>query len=313
LIGRLQALLTVMPLIVLAILLGHPTFCAADQPGLPASANTSNDVRVITYNIRYLNRGDGLDHWDNRVDSVAEMMKSGDVIGLQEATRIQIDGLVQRLPEFDWYGVGRDDARDAGEFSPIFWRKDRFKPGQSGTFWLGPDPTAVGKPAWEARLPRICSWVILQPITSDGKPAGAKFAVFNTHFDHQSSLARLNSAKLLLEKIAEISPDLPVVVMGDLNCRPDSQPIGVLTAPAAENDKPMTIRLADSINRSETKPQGPTGTWNGFQQIDPQGRIDYVLVRPDFPRVLSHLTADPKTDAGRFASDHLPVVVVVRL
>jgi endonuclease/exonuclease/phosphatase family metal-dependent hydrolase len=240
------------------------------------------------------------------------MIQTGDVAGLQEATRPQIDGLLQRLPDFDWYGVGRDDAKDAGEFSPILWRKDRFKSGQSGTFWLGPDTTAVGKPAWEANLPRICSWVVLQPIASDGKATGAKFAIFNTHFDHQSGLARLNSAKLLLEKIAEIAADLPVVVMGDLNCLPDSAPIAALTTPSVDNETSKTTHLVDSIARSETKPQGPTGTCNGFKQIDPHGRIDYVFVRTDGPKVLSHLTADPKTADGRFASDHLPVVVVVR-
>jgi len=153
---------------------------------------------------------------------------------------------------------------------------------------------------------------MLQPIASDGTAAGTTFAVFNTHFDHQSGLARLNSAKLLREKITEISPDLPVIVMGDLNCRPDSEPIAALTATAADNDADKAVRLVDSITRSEAKPQGPTGTWNGFKQIDPQTRIDYLLVRPDVPKVISHLTADPKTADGRFASDHLPVVVVVR-
>ncbi len=269
------------------------------------------DVQVITYNIRYLNRGDGPDHWDNRVDSVADLIRTGDVIGLQEATRTQIDGLVKRLPEFDWYGVGRDDAKDAGEFSPIFWRKDRFKAGQQGTFWLGPDTTAVGKPAWEARIPRICSWVMLHPITSDESTGPATLAIFNTHFDHQSGLARLNSAKLLREKVNEIAAEVPVVVMGDLNCRPDSEPIAALTSDG-EQTASSNFPLVDSISLSETKPQGPTGTWNGFKQIDPQTRIDYVLVRRDVPKVLSHLTADPKTSDGRFASDHLPVVVKLR-
>jgi len=285
--------------------------CFGDQ--VKEQANEGQlDVQMVTYNIRYLNRGDGPDHWDNRVASVAELMQTGDVIGLQEATRTQIDDLVERLPEFDWYGVGRDDAQDAGEFSPIFWRKDQFKASQRGTFWLGPDPTAVGKPAWEAHIPRICSWVMLQPMASDGTSSPASFAVFNTHFDHQSGLARLNSAKLLLEKISEIAPQLPVVVMGDLNCRPDSDPIAVLTGEPTGDNASTSLRLVDSISRSETKPQGPTGTWNGFKQIDPQSRIDYVLVRPDSPKVLEHLTADPKTANGRFASDHLPVAVKVR-
>jgi len=284
----------------------------SDQTSKQAVVDASRDVQLVTYNIRYLNRGDGPDHWDNRVASVAELMQSGDVIGLQEAMRVQIDGLAERLPDFDWYGVGRDDAKDAGEFSPIFWRKDRFKAGQRGTFWLGPDPNAVGKPAWDARIPRICSWVTLQPLASDDAASAATFVVFNTHFDHQSGLARLNSAKLLLEKQNEIAGRLPVVVMGDLNCRPDSDPLAVLTGEPTGDTASTSLRLVDSISRSETKPQGPTGTWNGFKQIDSQTRIDYVLVRPDAPKVLAHLTADPKTADGRFASDHLPVLVKVR-
>lgn len=307
--------LFVAAMLILIALSASGRDCISDQPSdqtnNQAVVDASSDVQVVTYNIRYLNQGDGPDHWDNRVASVTELMQTGDVIGLQEAMRVQIDGLAERLPDFDWYGVGRDDAKDAGEFSPIFWHKDRFKAGQRGTFWLGPDPAAVGQPAWDAQLPRICSWVMLQPLATDDAAPGATFAVFNTHFDHQSGLARLNSAKLLLAKLDEIAPQVPVVVMGDLNCRPDSEPLAVLTG-APTGDDASGLRLVDSISRSETKPQGPSGTWNGFKQIDPQTRIDYVLVRPDNPKVLEHLTADPKTAAGRFASDHLPVLVKVR-
>lgn len=277
----------------------------------PSSADPGSDLVAITYNIRYLNRNDGPDHWNNRVESVAGVFRGGDVVGLQEATRPQIDDLAKRLPEWDWYGVGRDDARDKGEFSPIFWRKDRFRSIQSGTFWLGPDPDAVGKPAWEANIPRICSWVLLSPVEQDSPTSIPTFAVFNTHFDHQSGLARLNSAKLIREKIALIAPNLPLIFMGDLNCRPDSQPIATLVA-TAPDDSGSQLVLIDSITASKTKPQGPSGTWNGFKAIDPQNRIDYVFVRPDAPKVTSHLTADPRTDQGRFASDHLPVIVGLR-
>jgi len=280
--------------------------CSADDP-----SDNSSDIVAITYNIRYLNRNDGPDHWDKRVDSVAGVIRGGDVVGLQEATRPQIDDLVKRLPEWDWYGVGRDDARDKGEFSPIFWRKDRFRSIKSGTFWLGPDPMAVGVPAWEAKIPRICSWVLLSPVADDSNSPIPTFAVFNTHFDHQSGLARLNSAKLIREKIVQIAPNMPLIFMGDLNCRPDSQPIGALVATANE-DRGTQLVLVDTLATSATKPQGPTGTWNAFKAIDPQTRIDYVFVRPDVPKVISHLTADPRTDQGRFASDHLPVIVGFR-
>jgi len=274
------------------------------------------DVKLVTYNIRYLNRGDGPDHWDHRVDAVAEVIRDGDVVGLQEATRQQIDDLVMRLPEFDWYGVGRDDAKDRGEFTPVFWRKDRFRATDRDTFWLGPDPSAVGQPAWEAKIPRICSWVVLSPIAdktdADSADGTRPLIIFNTHFDHQSELARLNSAKLIREKVSQIAGDNEPVIMGDLNCLPDSDPIAALTQTMVDDRGDTGRTLSDTIHRSQTGAEGPSGTWNGFRQIDPQTRIDYIFTREHSPKIIAHRTIDPKTSAGRFASDHLPVVVTIR-
>jgi endonuclease/exonuclease/phosphatase family metal-dependent hydrolase len=218
------------------------------------------------------------------------------------------------LPEFDWYGVGRDDAKDRGEFTPVFWRKDRFQAADRGTFWLGPDPSAIGEPAWEAQIPRICSWVALSPSAAKADAAGGSrpLIVFNTHFDHQSDLARLNSANLIREKVNQIAGDNEPIVMGDLNCRPDSDPIAALTQASADDHVGEGRTLFDTIHRGETQAEGPSGTWNGFRQIDPQTRIDYVFTREQSPKIIAHRTIDPKTPAGRFASDHLPVVVMIR-
>jgi len=280
--------------------LAAPTAAIAQE-----ETQAANRIEVITYNIRYLNQNDGPDHWDQRSTAVAEVIAQGDVIGLQEATRKQIDDLLPKLTEFDWYGVGRDDGKDRGEFTPVLWRKDCFEAVDRGTFWLGPDTAAVGQPAWGARLPRICSWVVLRPVGSSKAPAEGELLVMNTHFDHQSAEARVNSAKLLREQAQTMAGDRNLIIMGDLNARPDSPPLAALTV------KDGDFVLADTITRSETPPQGPAGTWNGFQQINPNTRIDYIITRADRPRVLAHVTQDPKTAAGRFASDHLPVVVTL--
>ena len=283
----------------LPALLAAPVAATAQEPAQPA-----NRIEVITYNIRYLNQNDGPDHWDQRAAAVAEMIGKGDIVGLQEATRKQIDDVLPKLTDFDWYGVGRNDGKDGGEFTPVLWRKDRFEAVDRGTFWLGPDTEAVGKPAWGANLPRICSWVVLRPVGSES--AAGELLVMNTHFDHQSAEARVNSAKLIRQQAQALAGDRDLVIMGDLNARPDSAPLAALTA----NDGGFV--LADTITRSETPPQGPTGTWNGFRQIAPNTRIDFILTRADRPRVLAHTTQDPKTPAGRFASDHLPVVVTLQ-
>lgn len=272
---------------------------------IAAENDSMQKVEIMTYNIRYLNPNDGPDQWMHRAETVAEVIRRGDIVGLQEATRPQIDDLTMMLTDFDWYGVGRDDAKDRGEFSPIFWRSSRFEAIDRGTFWLGPDPQAVGQPAWGARIPRICSWVVLRSRADAAEQP--TLLVMNTHFDHQSEEARINSARLLRQKAQQLAGEHVVIVMGDLNARPDSQAIATLTDASEE------FTLADTIARSESPPQGSTGTWNAFKQIDPQTRIDYIFTSADGPRILAHRTADPKTPAGRFASDHLPVSVTLEL
>jgi arylsulfatase A-like enzyme/endonuclease/exonuclease/phosphatase family metal-dependent hydrolase len=254
----------------------------------------------MTYNVRYLNQGDGEDHWDHRVDTVAQQIAAADVVGLQEATRVQIDQLALRLPSHHWLGVGRDDGKDRGEFSPIFYRQDRFELKEQGTFWLAEDPTAVGAKAWGANLPRICSWAKLAD-----KRSQQVLLVMNTHFDHQSARARSESAKLLRRQASLLGGDLPVVLMGDLNCTPQSDPVKALLEGEQQD------RFTDSRDLSQQPPAGPDGTWNGFKEIQSGQRIDYVLLSQDDFQVLSHETLDPKTPNGRFASDHLPVLVTL--
>ncbi|GAA5506683.1 endonuclease/exonuclease/phosphatase family protein [Novipirellula caenicola] len=259
-------------------------------------------TRLMTYNIRYLNPNDGPDHWDHRVDAVAETIKSADIIGLQEATRKQIDDLANRLPEFQWYGVGRSDGKDGGEFSPVFWRRDQFDVTRKGTFWLGPDPQAVGKNAWGANLPRICSWVEIQ-----SKHNATQMLLMNTHFDHQSATARENSAKLMRTKAAELRGQLPVVMMGDLNATPDSPPLKNLLAETGEG-----VTFLDASKLSKSEPTGPRGTFNGFKAIRADFKIDFILLSDRRIDVVNHQTLDPKTENGRFASDHLPIMINVR-
>lgn len=266
-----------------------------------AVATAAEPLRVMTYNIRYLNDRDGKDHWNNRVDAVSEQLRAADVFGLQEATRPQIDQISDRCTDYDWYGVGRDDGKDGGEFSPIFWRREQFEVLDKGTFWLAPDPQQIGAKAWGANLPRICSWVRLKTRSS-----GLSSLLMNTHFDHQSGEAREQSSFLIRRMASTLRQGQSVVLMGDLNCRPDSVPLTNLLDDSADG-----IRFVDSQKVAGVQPLGPDGTWNGFQEIQPGQRIDYVLLSPDGLQVIQHETLDPRTKDGRFASDHLPVLVTL--
>jgi endonuclease/exonuclease/phosphatase family metal-dependent hydrolase len=275
------------------------------DPSDPSTPKESAVLRVMTFNIRYDNPGDGRNAWPLRRDWVAQIIRERrcDLAGLQEALPGQIADLENRLAEYAWYGVGRDDGKRGGESTPIFYRKARFERLDEGAFWLSETPDEPGSKSWDTAITRVAVWLKLQD-----RETGQTFFVFNTHFDHRGTEARRESAKLLLRRIPEIAGDAPMVLTGDFNCTPNTQPYKTLTA------EPQTSggwRLRDAFTASASDPLGPTGTWNGFDQIVPGQRIDYLFVGPGF-RVISHKTID-ETREGRFPSDHLPVMAELQL
>lgn len=262
-------------------------------------------LTVVTYNIRYENAGDGDNHWTHRRDAMVAYLREtrADVIGLQEVLPQQRAYLAERLPEYAWYGVGRDDDQDRGEGTPIFFRRERLELLAQGTFWLSPTPDVPGSRGWDAALPRIASWVRLRDRSS-----GAELLAVNTHFDHRGVEARLESGRLLVQKIEELASvggrRLPVVLTGDFNCRPGDAPYLAVTA-----HEDASLRLLDAMPHSRQPHQGGDSTSNGFRAITPGAKIDYIFVK-DVAGVATHRIDDPRVD-GRFVSDHLPIVAEI--
>lgn len=273
---------------------------AAQEPAQPAEA--AGQFRVLSYNIRYDNPGDGADVWANRRDAMADYLAEArpDLFGLQEALQRQIEYLAGKLPDYRWYGVGRDDGKLRGEFTPIFYRHERLQPLEQGTFWLSETPDEPGSKSWDTAITRICSWVKFRDQQTE-----REFYAFCTHFDHRGQQARLESARLLRRKIATIAGDAPVVLLGDFNCTPSSEPYRALTIQDAE----LPPAFVDAKDATATPHAGPDSTWNGFTRIAPQRRIDFIFVR-GFD-VAAHRIDDPRV-SGRFVSDHLPVVADLR-
>ena len=262
------------------------------------SAFAADPLQVMTWNIRYDNAGDGADRWRNRKDWVAEIIQREkvDLAGFQEVLVGQFHDLQQRLPEFAAYGVGRDDGKERGEMSPIFYRKARFELLDKGTFWLSTTPDEPGSKGWDAALPRVASWLKLK----DQQTKETLF-VLNTHFDHQGNKAKRESAALIAKQVREKFSAHPVIFLGDLNSLPDSVPYETLAAKGTD-DVPL---LRDAYEIAKSK-EGPDSTWNGFKKIVPGSRIDYLFATRHWEiEKLSTLT-DQRD--GRFPSDHLPVI-----
>jgi endonuclease/exonuclease/phosphatase family metal-dependent hydrolase len=271
--------------------------------GLTTADEKPASIRVVTCNIRYDNPGDGPNVWVNRKAAMVEYLKStkADLIGLQEVLPRQRDYLAGELTDFAVYSVGRDDG-ELGEATPILYRKDRFELLDKGSFWLSTTPDTTGSKGWDAGLPRVASWVKLKD-----KPSGQSLLFANTHFDNRGVQARLESAKLLVAKIAELDGSgeatLPVLLTGDFNCTAKQPPYAAIAG-----DEAGEAKLFDAQFISQKPHAGGDSTSNSFKELRPGAKIDFIFVRE--LKVASHQIDDPRVE-GRFVSDHQPVTAEI--
>lgn len=254
----------------------------------------AQNLVVGSFNIRYDNPRDSGNLWKDRLPVVASLIRfhEFDIVGTQEGLLNQINDLQNNLPEYRHYGLGRDDGKQKGEHSAIFYKKEKFNLLDKGDFWLSQTPEKPG-PGWDARLNRICSWVKLQE-----KETGKSFFFFNVHYDHQGVEARKESSKLVLEKIRAIAGKEPVILAGDFNG--DHQSEWYKTLAEAEG-------LKDSY-RLAKDPYVNNGSFNSFgKSLGRTEIIDHIFVSPAFAVKRYGILTD--TYNGKFPSDHYPVLV----
>ena len=257
----------------------------------------SQEMNVMTFNIRYNTKNDSLNAWPYRKDNAASQIKFHNVhiLGVQEALHEQVMDLSQSLSQYKYVGVGRNDGKTKGEYSAIFYDTIRLKLLGSSTFWLSLTPEVSGSKSWDAAITRIVTWAKFTDARSK-----KTFFVFNTHFDHMGKEARRESARLLKQKVKDIGGNNPVVITGDFNSKPSDDPIKILTDPADKD------RFIDTKAVSLTPHYGPQGTFNAFTPKETDNEpIDFIFLKGKW-KVLQHATLS-QTWEGRFSSDHFPV------
>lgn len=258
----------------------------------------AQSFKVATFNIRYDNPRDSGNLWVSRAPVVASLIRyhDFDIFGVQEALKNQLDDISTNLPQYARYGKGRDDGKDKGEHSSIYYKKDMFRPLKSGDFWLSATPDVPGK-GWDATCcNRICSWVYLENIKSK-----KKFYVFNVHFDHQGVIARKESGKLMVQKIKEIAGTAPVLLTGDFNGGRESEWYQTLANSGIVRDTYSDVKYPYENNSSS----------NGFRVPRGTGVIDHIFMSKQFSASKWGILTD--TYFGKFPSDHFPVAATVTL
>lgn len=270
---------------------------AASNAAAPEGRDPAPSLRVMSFNVRHDNPNDGEHAWPKRRPRVREVLRfyRPDILGLQEALAHQIEQIAEDLPNYRWVGVGRDDGKAAGEFTPIFYNADRLELLDRGTFWLSPTPEEVGSKGWDADLPRIATWALLRD-----SAGGGEFLAINTHFDHRGETARTESAKLIAKRAREIAGDRPVVLTGDFNATPDSDAYAVLSEAFAD----VRAAAEDVLG-----PAGTFGTFTAHEAAAPQ--IDYVFVTNG--SAVARFATLAHHWQGRHVSDHFPIMADVVL
>ena len=292
-----------LALSMLAMITAVLTGCKSEEP---------TKFVLATYNIRYEGQGDydNGNGWSTRRDYVSQLIRfhGFDIFGTQEGLHNQLEDLKERLPGFDYIGVGRTDGKQEGEYAAIFYRTDMFEVLDHGDFWLS---TETDKPniGWDAALPRVCTWGKFRM-----KSNGFTFIYYNLHMDHIGVVARAESAKLILKKVTENPEKLPAILSGDFNINQNNESFKLIDNSGIMSD---SYRIADFKYLNN-------GTYNAFSPASPtkDERIDHIFLTKDFHvykyGVLTDVYYSESTDAdgnkigvARTPSDHFPVKVEI--
>ena len=270
----------------------------------------AQELYIGQYNIRNANAKDAAEGngWERRCPVVCDIIRaeSFDIFGSQEVLHSQLEDMRNALPQYDYVGVGRNDGKTAGEYAPIFYKKDRIRCLQSGTFWLSETPDVVASIGWDAKYTRICTWGQFKDLKS-----GQKFWMFNLHMDHRGMEARRQSCHLVLAKVKEMCGKQPYILTGDFNVDQKNEIYNIIADSGVFHDSYETaeVRMAE------------TGPMNYFKiNYKTDRRIDHVFLSPHFKALDYKLMTysywveiEPGVHEQRLPSDHYPIGVHVTM
>jgi len=260
----------------------------------------AESLKLMSYNIRcgYCEAEGTPQYWPERKFLLAHLIQTQqpDLIGLQEAELFQVHDLIAMLPQYQWFGEGRDDGKTKGESTAVLYRKDKLQLLSAKTLWLSETPEQVSK-GWDAALNRTFTKTQFKTLKS-----GQSFYFLNTHFDHMGQQAQLQSAVLLKAEAEKLAANSKVLLTGDFNVEPGSEPY-----------KALSKSLNDSALVAKEKLSKNAGTFNGFgrEPNSPNQTIDFIFVSKNLQ--VSSYQVDNRRYNGLYPSDHEALVAVIDL
>ena len=246
-------------------------------------------LTVMSYNVRTSVKDDGTNSWENRKEATPVMLAEAkpDIFGVQEARLDQERYIADQCPDYVPFGVGRDDGADEGERASIFYNRNKLEMLDGGTWWLSetPDVPSVG---WDAKYPRTATWALMRVLGT-----GKQFYFVNTHLDHKGAEARRNGLLMIVDKIRQMNPDIPLVLTGDFNVKP-SDPCLFGLDQLMKSARKVAVKTTDANSCNDyKKPAAKT--------------IDYIYFT-GFSKATEYAVLDKEYAGKEFISDHYPIL-----
>ena len=264
---------------------------------LGAETTAATQLRVMTFNLRYAST-EPPHAWAARrpVTKACLELNAPDLIGTQEGLAGQLADLRADLPAYAMLGQGREGGTK-GEYSAIFYRRERFDLLETKDYWLSETPEVPGSKSWHTSLPRMVTWARFRD-----KLTGRVFLFANTHFDHLSEEARVESAKLVRARLGLHAPAEPILLVGDFNAAAKaSAAYATLTADGF---------LTDLFRAAPQRTGEELNSFHGYRKPRTDGvHIDWLLGRGAWkPRAAAVITF---AQGDEHPSDHFPVMVTL--
>ncbi|MGI6270570.1 MAG: hypothetical protein ACOYKJ_08585 [Candidatus Howiella sp.] len=247
-------------------------------------------LHLMSFNLRYDTTSHGAMSTSVRGPHLLSLIAGYDVdsVGFQEATN---DWMRYLRPEMEklgygYVGVGRDSGTDdvnatgtGNEFSPVFYKTEKYRLIEGDTFWLSETPDQKSGTAWNASNTRICTYAVLE-----NRETGERYIHFNTHLDHVSDLAKENGIRIITARIARVSEtygNIPSVATGDYNSLEESTVHNVMTSVMDDSKS-----IAKSIvvgGKTFSEYQNPDAWESGnLGEINSTPNVDYTKSPIDF-------------------------------
>lgn len=321
------------------------TLCAAFCALMTADmVYAAAPLKVVSFNIVVSNH-ETENGWNIRKSAIVNFLneEKPDVVGLQEATYMEIVYLLEQLPDYAYYGVSRDTGKagDRGEYTAILYNKQTIEPMQQGEFWLSPTPDRPSR-SWNdeqqtkiephpgaMKYNRVCTWMQLKH-----KPSKKEFFHFNTHLEfgyhanyNLGQTAREKGVELIVERMKLLTGERAVILTGDMNQVSGDKCFNPVFEWAMKDARIEAKRVVSEENRNSV-------TWNGFNfnsgqasNIEKEEKskgpgnfhmIDYIFYKNckamEYRTVRDKIyDKEPVVEGIPYMSDHYPIMAILKL